>query len=94
MIQSLLSDSAKCMQLISGEDKWINHIINLESKLKGRFKLLENENKLSGGKLVVFTQLSLLPAFYTVISKYIKQSLITLPNFNLFYQPLMHLHIC
>ena len=94
MIRSLLSDSAKFMQLISGEDKWINHIINLESKLKDRFKLLENENKLSGGKLVVFAQLSLLPAFYTVISKYIKQSLITLANFNQFYQPLMHLHIC
>ena len=42
----------------------------------------------------VFAQLLLLSAIYTVISKYIKQPLIALLNFNLFCQPLMHLHIC
>ena len=35
------------MQLLIGEGKWINYIINLESKLKDRFKVLKNEEKIS-----------------------------------------------
>ena len=35
-IKSLLSDSSKFMQLPIDEGKWINYIINLESKLKDR----------------------------------------------------------
>ena len=31
------------MQIPSDADKWINNIINLESKLKDRFKVLNNE---------------------------------------------------
>ena len=31
------------MQIRSDADKWINNIINLESKLKDRFKVLNNE---------------------------------------------------
>ena len=46
-IKSLLSDSSKFMQLLIAEGKWINYIINLESKLKDRFKVLKNEEKLS-----------------------------------------------
>ena len=41
VIKSLLLDSSKFMQLSIDEDKWINYyiiIINLESKLKDRFK--------------------------------------------------------
>ena len=33
------------MQLPIDEDKWINYIINVENKLKDRFKLLKNEEK-------------------------------------------------
>ena len=46
-IKSLLSDSSKFMQLPIDQDKWINYIINLESKLKDRFKVLKNEEKIS-----------------------------------------------
>ena len=35
------------MQLPIEEDKWINYIVNLESKLKYRFKALKNEEKIS-----------------------------------------------
>ena len=44
-IKSLLSDISKFMQLAIDEGKWINYIINLESKLKDRFKVLKNEGK-------------------------------------------------
>ena len=33
------------MQLPIDEGKWINYIINVENKLKDRFKLLKNEEK-------------------------------------------------
>ena len=33
------------MQIPSDADKWINNIINLESKLKDHFKVLNNEEK-------------------------------------------------
>ena len=36
------------MQLPIDEGKQINYIINLESKLKYRFKVLKNEDKISG----------------------------------------------
>ena len=85
-IKSLLLDSSKFMQLPIDEDKWINHIINLESKLKDRLKLLKNEQKMSEEYLIVFAQLELRPAFCVVVLKYIKQSLTTLQNFDLFYQ--------
>ena len=35
------------MQLPIDEDKWINYIVNLESKLKDRFKKFKNEEKIS-----------------------------------------------
>ena len=46
-IKSLLSDNSKFMQLPTDEGKWLNYIINLESKLKDRFKVLKNEEKIS-----------------------------------------------
>ena len=46
-IKSLLLDSSKFIQLPIDEDKWINYIVNLESKLKDRFKVLKNEEKIS-----------------------------------------------
>ena len=39
-MKSLLSDSSKFMQHPTDEGKWKNYIINLESKLKDRFKVL------------------------------------------------------
>ena len=48
-IKSLLSDSSKFMQFPPiDKGNWINYIINLKSKLKDRFKVLENEEKISG----------------------------------------------
>ena len=44
-IKILLSDSSKIIQLPIDEDKWINNIINLVNKVKGRFKVLRNEEK-------------------------------------------------
>ena len=44
-IKSLLWDSSNFMQIPSDADKWINNIINLESKLKDHFKVLNNEEK-------------------------------------------------
>ena len=46
-IKSLLLDSSKFMQLPIDEGKWINYIVNLESKLKDRSKVLKNEEKIS-----------------------------------------------
>ena len=46
-IKSLLSDSSKFIQLPIDQSKWINYIINLENKLKDRFKVLKNEEKVS-----------------------------------------------
>ena len=46
-IKSLLSDSSKFMPLPIDEGKWLNYIINLETKLKDRFKVLKNEEKIS-----------------------------------------------
>ena len=46
-IKSLLLDSSKFMQPPIEEDKWKNYIVNLESKLKYRFKVLKNEEKIS-----------------------------------------------
>ena len=46
-IKSLLLDSTKFIQLPIDEDKWINCIVNLENKLKDRFKVLQNEDKIS-----------------------------------------------
>ena len=44
-IKSLLLDSSKFIQLPIDEDKLINYIVNVESKLKDRFKVLKNEEK-------------------------------------------------
>ena len=44
-IKSHLSDSSKFMPLPVDEGKWLNYIINLENKLKDRFKVLKNEGK-------------------------------------------------
>ena len=46
-IKSLLLDSSKFIQLPIDEVKWINYIVNLESQLKDRFKVLKNEEKIS-----------------------------------------------
>ena len=40
-------DSSKFMQLPTDEDKWIKYIINLESELKPRSKILKNKYKIS-----------------------------------------------
>ena len=85
-IKSLLSDSSKFMQLPIDEDKWINYIVNLESKLKDRFKVLKNEEKFQKQNLIVFAQLELCQGFYMIIVRYIKRSLTTLQNLDLFYQ--------
>ena len=45
-IKSLLLDSSKFIQLPTDEDKLINYIVNVESKLKDRFKVLKNEEKI------------------------------------------------
>ena len=45
-IKALLSDSSKFTQRPIDETKWINYIINLENKLKDRFKVLKNEKKI------------------------------------------------
>ena len=39
------------MQLLNHEGKWINYIINFESKLKDHFKVLKNEEKISEKKI-------------------------------------------
>ena len=46
-IKFLLLRSIKLMQLPSDEDKWINYIVNLEINLKGAFKVVKNEEKIS-----------------------------------------------
>ena len=46
-IKSLLSDSSKFMPLPIDEGKWLNYIINLENKLKDRFKVHKNEETIS-----------------------------------------------
>ena len=68
------------------EGKLIDYIIHLENKLKDRFKVLKNEEKIQKSYLIVFVQLKLRLAFYTAILKYLKQSLTTLRNFDLFYE--------
>ena len=35
------------MQLPIDEGKWVNHIVNLESKLKDHFKVFKNEEKIA-----------------------------------------------
>ena len=42
------------MQLPVDEDELINYIVNLESKLKDRFKVLKNEEKNQKKNLIVF----------------------------------------
>ena len=46
-IKSPFSDSRKFIQLPIDQSKWTNYIINLENKLKDRFKVLKNEEKSS-----------------------------------------------
>ena len=45
------------MQLPIDEDKWINYIINTESKLKDHFKVPEMRTKFQKNNLIVFAQL-------------------------------------
>ena len=61
------------MQLHINEDKWINYNVNLESKLKRLFKVLNNEEKLQKKNLIVFAQLQLRQGFYMVILRYVKR---------------------
>ena len=44
-IKSLLSDCRKFMQLLIYEGNWVNYIINLKSKLKDSFKVINEEEK-------------------------------------------------
>ena len=76
----------KMLKIEDCEGKLIDYIIHLENKLKDRFKVLKNEEKIQKSYLIVFVQLKLRLAFYTVILKYLKQSLTTLQNFDLFYE--------
>ena len=85
-IKSLFLDSSKFIQLPTDEDKLINYIVNLEKKLKDRFKVLKNEEKFQKQNLIVFAQLELCQGFYMIIVRYIKRSLTTLQNLDLFYQ--------
>ena len=50
-IKSLLLNSSKFSQLPIDESKSINYIINLENKLKDRFKILKNKEKFSEKEL-------------------------------------------
>ena len=43
-IKYLLLDSSKFMQLFTKEDKWINYINNLQSKIKNLFKVIQMMN--------------------------------------------------
>lgn len=43
----VLSNSSKYMQLVIDRDKWINHVINLEGKLKYYLKVLKTDDKIS-----------------------------------------------
>ena len=58
------------------------------------FTKLKDCFKVWGQNLIAFAQLELLPVFYTVILKYIKQSLTRTRNFEIFYQQYKDLHIC
>ena len=49
-------------------------------------KYLRMRRKIKKNNLIVFAQLELRPGFYTVILRYIKRSLATLQNLELFYQ--------
>ena len=76
----------KMLKFEGCEGKLIDYIVHLENKLKDRFKVLKNEEKIQKSYLIVFVQLKLRLAFYTAILKYLKQSLTTLRNFDLFYE--------
>ena len=43
-------DSSKFKQLLIDEGEWIKYLVNLEIKLKDRFKVLKNEEKISEKK--------------------------------------------
>ena len=74
------------MQLpTDGKIKWINYIINLESKLKDRFKVLKSEEKISEKEFDSICPVGTTAGFYTDL-RYIKKSLTTLQYFDLFYQ--------
>ena len=84
-IKSLLSDSSKFIQLPIDESKWINYIINLENKLKDRFKVLKNEEKILEKEFDSISPFGTTPDILYGNPK-IKQSLTILRNFDLFYQ--------
>ena len=73
------------LQMAINKDKWIDYIINLESKLKDCFNYFKMRSNFQKENLMVFSQLAVLLEYCTVISKYAKQSLTVLPNFDLFF---------
>ena len=74
------------MPLPIDKGKWTNYIVDLESKLKDRFKVLKNEENISEKKIDSICPVGTTPEFSAVVLTYIKQSLTTLQNFDLFYQ--------
>ena len=74
------------MPLPVDKGKWTNYIVDLESKLKDRFKVLKNEENISEKEFDSICPVGTTPEFSTVVLTYIKQSLTTLQNFDLFYQ--------
>ena len=85
-IKSLLSDSSKFMELPIGEGKWINYIVNLESKLKGRLKVLKNEKKLLEKEFDSVCPVGTTPGILCGNLKVHKTVVNNAPKFDLFYQ--------
>ena len=85
-IKSLLSDSSKFMELPIDEGKWINYIVNLESKLKGRLKVLKNEQKLLEKEFDSVCPVGTTPGILYGNLKVHKTVVNNAPKFDLFYQ--------
>ena len=85
-IKSLLLDSSKFMQLPIDEGKWINYIVNLESKLKGRLKVLKNEEKLLEKEFDSVCPVGTTPGILYGNLKVHKTVVNNAPKFDLFYQ--------
>ena len=60
--------------------------VNLESKLKDRFKVLKNAEKISEKEFDGICPVGTTPRILYGNPKYIKQSLTTLQNLDVFYQ--------
>ena len=77
-------DSSKFMQLPFDEGKWINYIINLESKLKDCFKVLKDKKKISEKEFDSICPVGTLPNILKGNPKVLK----TVVNSTLKFQPI------